>query len=90
MPPTLADRLEHVLAAIGTIENALATKQFEDLKGDLIMRLAIERSFEVICEASRHIPDDVKAREPGIAWRGMVDFGNELRHAYHRVDPALL
>jgi uncharacterized protein with HEPN domain len=20
----------------------------------------------------------------------MVDFGNELRHAYHRVDPALL
>jgi uncharacterized protein with HEPN domain len=90
MPPTLADRLEHVLAAIGTIENALATKQFEDLKGDLIMRLAIEVSFEVICEASRHIPDDVKAREPGIAWRGMVDFGNELRHAYHRVDPALL
>jgi hypothetical protein len=43
MPPTLADRLEHVLAAIETIENALATKQFEDLQGDLMLRLAIER-----------------------------------------------
>ena len=88
--PTLADRLKHVLTAIETIQNALATKQFEDLKGDLMLRLAIERSFEIICEASRRIPDDVKAQEPTIAWRGMIDFGNELRHAYHRIDPALL
>ncbi len=90
MPPTLADRLEHVLRAIETIQRALAKKQIEDLKGDLMLRLAIERSFEIICEASYRIPDDVKARESDIAWRSMVDFGNELRHAYHRIDPAIL
>jgi uncharacterized protein with HEPN domain len=90
MPPTLADRLVHILAAIGAIQNALANKRFEDLTGDLMLRLAVERSFEIICEASHRIPDHVKAQQPDIDWRGMVDFGNRLRHAYHRVEPTIL
>jgi uncharacterized protein with HEPN domain len=55
-----------------------------------MLRLAVERSFEIICEASRRIPDEVKTRHPEIDWRGMTDFGNELRHAYHRIDPTVL
>jgi uncharacterized protein with HEPN domain len=90
MPPTLADRLEHTLTAIETIQSALANKQLEDLAANLMLRLAIERSFEIICEASRRIPDEVKALHPDIEWQAMVDFGNELRHAYHRIDPAIL
>lgn len=51
---------------------------------------SVERAFEVICEASRRLPDDVKARERSIDWRRMVDFGNQLRHAYHRINPQML
>lgn len=40
--------------------------------------------------ASRRIPDNVKSQQPQIDWKGMADFGNLLRHAYHRVDPKLL
>lgn len=90
MPPTLADRLTHILAAIETIESALANRQLGDLSGDLMLRLAVERSFEIICEASRRIPADVKAREPDIDWQAMVDLGNRLRHAYHRIEPRIL
>jgi uncharacterized protein with HEPN domain len=90
MPPTLADRLTHVLTAIETIQRVLANKQFEELAKDLMLRLAGERSFEIICEASRRIPDDVKTQQPDIDWRGMLDFGNRLRHAYHSVEPSLL
>jgi uncharacterized protein with HEPN domain len=90
MPPTLADRLVHILAAIDTIQDALANKQLEDLTADPILRLAVERSFEIICEASHRLPDDVKATAPGIAWRAMVDLGNRLRHAYHRIEPGIL
>jgi uncharacterized protein with HEPN domain len=90
MPPTLADRLMHVLTAIDTIENALANKRLEDLTRDLMLRLAIERSFEIICEAAHRIPADLKARQPEIDWRKMVDFGNRLRHAYHRIEPNIL
>lgn len=76
MPPTLADRLVHILKAIDTIQKALADKQLEDITGDLMLRLAVERAFEIICEAARRIPDDVKAQQPDIDWRGMLDFGN--------------
>jgi uncharacterized protein with HEPN domain len=90
MPPTLADRVAHILESIETIQEALRDKTLDTMKDDLMLRLAVERSLEIICEASRRIPDDVKARHAQIDWRGMVDFGNELRHAYHRVNPSLL
>jgi uncharacterized protein with HEPN domain len=90
MPPTLADRLAHMLTAIDTIQSALANRRLEDITSDLMLRLAVERSFEIICEASRRIPDNVKSQEPQIDWNGMRDFGNLLRHAYHRIDPNLL
>jgi uncharacterized protein with HEPN domain len=90
MPPTLADRLVHILTAIDTIQKALADKQLADITADLTLRLAVERAFEIICEASRRIPDDVKAQQPDIDWRGMLDFGNRLRHAYHRIEPSIL
>lgn len=55
-----------------------------------MLRLAVERSFEIICEASRRIPDSIQSQHPEIDWKGMVDFGNLLPHAYHRIDPNLL
>jgi uncharacterized protein with HEPN domain len=90
MPPTLADRLVHILRAIDTIQTMLATKTLEDFAADLPLRLAVERAFEIICEASRRIPDNIKAQQPTIDWQRMVDFGNLLRHAYHRVDPQIV
>jgi uncharacterized protein with HEPN domain len=47
---------------------------------------AIERAFEILSEASRHLPPEFKARHPGINWRGIADIGNVLRHAYDGVN----
>jgi len=53
----------------------------------MMLRLAVERLLETISEALRHIPVDMKAKEPKINWRRLADLGNWLRHAYHRTDP---
>jgi uncharacterized protein with HEPN domain len=90
MPPTLADRLAHILTAIDTIQTALAGKPFGDFTKDLMLRLAIERSLEIVCEASHRLPDDVKSKNTDIDWQAIVDFGNRLRHAYHRIEPNIL
>jgi uncharacterized protein with HEPN domain len=90
VPPSLGDRLSHILEAIDGIKELLAGQTIATLAGDRLRRLALERLFEIICEASRHVPKDIAAREPNIDWRGMVDLGNVLRHAYHLVDPARL
>jgi uncharacterized protein with HEPN domain len=90
MPPTLADRLVHILEAINNIQKVLAERTAEDFSNDLLARLAVERSFEIISEASRRIPDDIKAQQQTINWRSLADLGNVLRHAYHRIDTRTL
>ena len=90
MPPTLADRLAHILDAIAGIEQLLAGRTQSDFLKNRHLRLALEREFEIISEASRNISDETKADEKGIDWQAMASIGNRLRHAYHRVDIDIL
>jgi uncharacterized protein with HEPN domain len=90
VPPNLEDRLVHILDAIGNIQQFLAGKTAAHFSEDTFLRLAVERSFEIISEASRRLPEDVKARATGIDWLGVADLGNRLRHTYHRIDANLL
>jgi uncharacterized protein with HEPN domain len=86
MPPTVEDRLRDILESIATIENVLQGADVGKFESDQILRLATERLLEIVCEASRLLPDSIKKSEPDIDWRKMVDFGNRLRHAYHATD----
>jgi len=83
MPPTMKDRLNDILEAIIEIEDIARGLSFDQFASDRRIRLLTERLLEIVCEASRAIPDEVKQRQPDIDWRKMVDFGNLLRHAYH-------
>jgi uncharacterized protein with HEPN domain len=90
VPPSLADRVRHILEAIADIDCALVGKTYDDFASDRFQRAAVERFLEMISEATRYIPDDVKATEGSIPWQKIVDFGNRLRHAYHSVDPKIV
>jgi|SRR5215217_6359413 uncharacterized protein with HEPN domain len=79
MPPTVEDRLQDVLEAIQEIEVMLAGMSFEQFSADNIRRMAAERYLEIVCEAARHLPNDVKQRSSEIDWRKMNDFANLLR-----------
>jgi uncharacterized protein with HEPN domain len=50
------------------------------------LRQSVERSFEVISEASRHLSTDLKDTKPHIPWRQVADFGNVLRPSYFRIN----
>ena len=60
-------------------------KNLDQFSSDMMLRLATERLLEIICEASRRLPEEVKKNEPAINWQKMIDFGNVLRHAYHSI-----
>lgn len=83
MPPTVEDRLQDILEAIIEIGDIVRGFDFDRFASDRRTRLLAERLLEIVCEASRSIPGDVKQAAPDIDWRAMVDFGNLLRHAYH-------
>lgn len=46
---------------------------------------AVTRCLEIISEASRRLPDELKARHPSIAWKDMAAAGNIYRHDYEDV-----
>jgi uncharacterized protein with HEPN domain len=54
-------------------------------KGDLRTVYAVTRCLEIISEASRRLPDGLKARHPSIAWKQMAGAGNVYRHDYEDV-----
>jgi uncharacterized protein with HEPN domain len=83
MPPTVEDRLRDILEAIIEIEDIVQGANFDRFATDRTPRLATERLLEIVREASRAIPVEIKQAEPEIDWRKMIDFGNLLRHAYH-------
>jgi uncharacterized protein with HEPN domain len=85
--PTAGERIAHIDTAIDDIRGALAGQTKASFTENMMLRLAVERLLEIISEASRHIPVDMKAKEPNINWRRLADLGNWLRHAYHRTDP---
>jgi uncharacterized protein with HEPN domain len=90
VPPTLGDRLIHILTAIEDIRSALEDHTLADFRADPLRRMAVERLFEIMSEASRYIPNEMKIQEKHIAWQKLADLGNLLRHAYHRIDPTIL
>ncbi len=83
-------RLRDIIAAVEHIDRLLHAKSFHDVQSDPFTRAAFERFLEIISEASRHIPDEMKASSPETQWRRIGDIGNHLRHAYHRVDAEIL
>jgi uncharacterized protein with HEPN domain len=46
---------------------------------------AVTRCLEIISEASRRLPEQLKARHPAIGWKQMAGAGNVYRHDYEDV-----
>lgn len=82
---SVADRLRHILDEIEFLRSFTATKDAGEFQADRMLRRAVERSLEIISEASRHVPDTLRAAHPEIPWRSVADIGNVLRHGYDQI-----
>lgn len=83
-------RLCHIIESIGHIRTLTTESDFATFEKDWRSRLAAERAFEIISEASRHLPDDLKGRHPGVPWKEIAGIGNVLRHDYQEIEPDIL
>ena len=54
-------------------------------RADLRTVYAVTRCLEIISEASRRLPAEMKARHPSIAWKDVAGAGNVYRHDYEDV-----
>jgi uncharacterized protein with HEPN domain len=77
----LSDILENINAATEMIEGV----DFSAYRNDVMLRRAIERCVEIISEASRHIPTELKLEYDTQPWHEIASIGNLLRHHYERM-----
>ena len=82
----LRDILHHIDLAVQFAEG----HDRNTFKADLRTVYAVTRCLEIISEASRRLPDELKVRHPSIAWRQMAAAGNIYRHDYEDVAARLV
>lgn len=58
----------------------------EDLDEDRQLNLSLVRLLEIVGEAANRVPEDERARYPGVQWQDIVDLRNRLIHGYDAVD----
>jgi uncharacterized protein with HEPN domain len=63
----------------------VAGYSFETFVHDRRTTYATTRCLEIISEASRRLPDEMKARHPHLPWPQIAAAGNVYRHDYEDV-----
>lgn len=63
---------------------------FDEFQADRRTLYAVVRCLEIISEASRRLPADLKARHPEIPWTDVAGAGSIYRHQYQNVRATLV
>ncbi|NJC95625.1 MAG: hypothetical protein C3F07_03490 [Anaerolineales bacterium] len=79
-------RVGDILECITRIQKYTHGYKFGEFEEDDKTIDSVLRNLEIIGEASRHIPKDVKARYPELPWMEMNAMRNIVVHEYHGVN----
>jgi uncharacterized protein with HEPN domain len=80
-------RLHDIRDNVALIERFTAGLSEEEFLADRKTSYAVTRALEeIISEASRRLPDDVKGRHDAINRRALAALGNVYRHEYEQVN----
>lgn len=82
--------VKDMVAAIESIEAFIAGMGFEEFARDDKTLRAVLRKLEVLGEASKQVPEEIRAKHPDIPWREMAGMRDKLIHFYFGVDEALV
>ena len=78
--------LNDIRSQIELLQRFLGDLDYEAFKDDQLRFYAVTRCLEIISEASRRLPEDLKTRHPSILWKEMAGAGSVYRHGYESVE----
>ncbi|GAB1452358.1 DUF86 domain-containing protein [Draconibacterium sp.] len=77
---------EDMLTSMERIEEYIGDMDFKKFKMNYMVVDAIIRNFEIIGEATKNIPNELKIKYPEIPWRKMYGLRNLISHEYFGID----
>lgn len=80
-----AERLRDMLDAIAAIER-YRDRGRASFERDELLQVWFLRNLQILGEAARGLPDDVRALAPDVPWPNIVGMRNVLVHGYFEID----
>ena len=78
--------LKDILAAIESIEDFIAGMDLDTFQIDDKTTSAVMRKLEIIGEAVKQIPDEIRQKHSQVPWKEMAGMRDKLIHFYFGVD----
>jgi len=77
--------IDDLLEAITKIETYIKGASFDTFSKDSKTIDAVVRNFQIIGEAAKHIPEDVRMKYQRVPWKEMAGMRDKLTHEYFGV-----
>ncbi len=87
-PREYADYLRDILETAEKARQFVAGINYDEFTANDEKIFAVTRALEIIGEAARGIPEDIRGRYPQIPWRSVAGTRDKLIHGYFEVDPS--
>lgn len=88
--PEYRDFLNNIIIAINNMEIFIDRMSYDEFIKDKKTLSAVIMSIEMIGEASKHIPENVKIKNPEFPWERMAKLSDELILRYFQIDNSTL
>jgi len=83
-------RIDDIILCCEKILRFTSGMNREQLAGQELVMDAVLRNITIIGEATKHLPDGIRARMPGIEWKEIAGMRDWISHVYHRLDPDIV
>ena len=77
--------IDDLLEAITKIETYIKGASFDTFSKDSKTIDAVVRNFQIIGEAAKHIPEEVRTKYQHVPWKEMAGMRDKLTHEYFGV-----
>jgi uncharacterized protein with HEPN domain len=90
MPRDYRLQIDDILAAIARIRAYTQGMSYEAFAADTKTQDAVIRNLEIIGEAARALPDEVRQKTTAVDWRKIIGLRNMLIHEYFGISVAII
>lgn len=84
------DFVQDIIDSINDVENFIGRMDFEEFIKDKKTVYSVVRAIEIIGEATKNIPGQIKKKYPEVPWKKMAGMRDKLVHEYFGIDLEIL